>query len=167
MPLKLNIGLNRKVGDANYGSHGASVNLELEVESALASDSGKLQERIRQVFQLVRSSLDEELGTHSGTEPTPAGNGNGHAPTPTPKPNGNGNGSNGHSAPRNGSAKPRPATTSQVRAIRAIAERLNIDLDKLLRDDYRVGKAEELSIGDASALIDSLKRSDQTSGSYT
>ncbi|MCE9534144.1 MAG: hypothetical protein K8T89_23955, partial [Planctomycetes bacterium] len=69
MPLKLNIGLNRKVGDANYGSHGASVNLELEVESALASDPGKLQERIRQVFQLVRSSLDEELGTHSGTEP--------------------------------------------------------------------------------------------------
>ena len=37
--LKLNIGLSRKVGEANFGSRGASVNLELEVESGLVRDA--------------------------------------------------------------------------------------------------------------------------------
>src|SRR5271166_3460396 len=77
MPLKLNIGLTKKVGDSNFGSRGATVNVEVEVESALANDPAKLQERIRQVFNLVRSSVDEELnGSHGSTAPA-NGNGNG------------------------------------------------------------------------------------------
>jgi len=47
MPLKLNVGLSRKVGDTNYGSRGASVNVELELESSLVGEPAKLQERIR------------------------------------------------------------------------------------------------------------------------
>jgi hypothetical protein len=67
MPLKLNVGLSRKVGEANYGSRGASVNVEMELDSSVVAEPGKLQERIRQFFGVVRASLAEEL------------NGNGHA----------------------------------------------------------------------------------------
>ena len=59
--LKLNVGLSRKVGEPNYGSRGASVYLELEVESALAGDPDALRERVRRLFGLARASVDEEL----------------------------------------------------------------------------------------------------------
>ena len=36
--LKLNAGFSRKVGEANFSSRGASVNVELELESGLGSD---------------------------------------------------------------------------------------------------------------------------------
>src|SRR5438128_4895188 len=63
MPLRLNVGLSRKVGEANYGSRGANINIELEVDSALVGEPAKLQERIRQLFGLVRTSLAEELNS--------------------------------------------------------------------------------------------------------
>ncbi len=56
---------------------------------------------------------------------------------------------------------PRPATASQVKAIRAIASRRRIDLVGLLRDRFGLQTADELGIRDASNLIDELKSDDQ------
>lgn len=150
--LKLNVGLSRKVGEANYGSRGASVHLELEVESTLAADAKTLQERIRSLFRLARSAVDEEL--------------TGHASTGSPSANGP---SNGHpsSGSSNGATRPapRPATASQVRAIHAIAGRLSLDLTGELRSRYGVGYPEQLSITQASELIDALKAQPAGNGS--
>src|SRR5262245_16975493 len=77
MPLKLNVGASRKVTDNNYGSRGASVNLELEVDASLAAEPGKLQEEIRRLFGLVRASLAEELNGHGPADT------NGHTSTRT------------------------------------------------------------------------------------
>ena len=52
---------------------------------------------------------------------------------------------------------PRPATASQVKAIRAIAARRKIDLVGLLRDKFGLTTADELGIRQASNLIDELK----------
>ena len=49
MPLKLLIGSNRKTGLANYSSAGASLNLELEVDSALLGRPEELQEKIDEI----------------------------------------------------------------------------------------------------------------------
>jgi hypothetical protein len=149
--LKLNVGLTKKVGEPNFGSRGASINLEQELDSALIADPGKLKERIRQLFAVVRTSLTEEL------------NGNGHTAQPAvePKPassqNGNGTSQN---APRNGA---RSATQAQVKAIHAIARSRQINVAEFLHERFQVSRPEELSIKTASQAIDELK-ADQGEG---
>jgi len=64
--IKLNAGFSRKVGEANYSSRGASVNLELELESSMIADPDRMQDKIRALFKLARSAVDEEL--KNGTE---------------------------------------------------------------------------------------------------
>lgn len=138
--LKLNVGFNRKVGEANYGSRGASVNLELELDSGLVGDADRLKERIRQLFVLAKESVNEELsGPVSGRE-------NGHAKQP-----------NGRQRDAT-----RKATASQVRALHAIADRRGIELADKLRSGFGVDQPEALSITEASQLIDELKG--QTNG---
>lgn len=107
MPLKLNVGASKKVGEASYGSRGASINVEMELDSTLVSDPPKLQERIRQLFGLVRASLAEELNGNGNGSHSPS---NGAAPAAghEQRNGGNGNGSAQRSNP------PRPATQSQV-----------------------------------------------------
>jgi hypothetical protein len=60
---------------------------------------------------------------------------------------------------------PRPATASQVKAIRAIAARRKIDLVGLLRERFGLTTADELGIRQASNLIDELKGDSETSPS--
>jgi hypothetical protein len=150
MPMKLNVGLSRKVGEPNYGSRGASVNLELELDNSLVEQPERLRERIRQLYQLAKASVDEELNASS---PEPAnGASNGHS-FDRYRTNGNG-ASNGHSSNGHG---PRQATSSQVKAIHAIASRNRIDVGRLVQDRFNVQRPDDLSISDASTLIDELK----------
>ena len=51
MPTTLNVGLSKKVGEPDYGSRGASVNLETELDAGLVNDPDRLRDRIRQLFQ--------------------------------------------------------------------------------------------------------------------
>src|SRR2546421_4538850 len=85
MPLKLNVGLSRKVGQANYGSRGAVVNVELELEASLVDRPQELHGRIRQLFALARGAVDEELRPEAPqASATPSANGNGHPDAPPP-----------------------------------------------------------------------------------
>ena len=60
----------------------------------------------------------------------------------------------GHSG--NGNGNRRAATSSQVRALHAIATRQQFNLTELLRERFSLYRAEDLSITDASRLIDEL-----------
>lgn len=48
------------------------------------------------------------------------------------------------------------ATARRIRAIATIARRRDADLDCLLRDGYGVDRPEDLSLADASTLIDRM-----------
>lgn len=145
MPLKTNVGVNRKLADNNYGSRGASVNLEVELDSTLIQEPERFLDRIRQVFRLAQQAVDEELARQT----TPNGQPNGDAAATA---NGHAGNGNGH-RPSNG----RKATASQIRAIHAIINRQGLDLVETLRGRFGVQFTEDLSISQASRLIDDLK----------
>jgi hypothetical protein len=145
MPLKINVGISRKIGEENYGSKGANINIEMELDGSLANDPGKLQGRIRQMFDLVRESVGEEL---NGTGEASATAKESHTTT-------NGNGHNGSSSQPSKSA--RQATESQVKAIFAITKSKGLNLTTLLRQHFNVARPDDLSIKQASQFIDQLK----------
>lgn len=133
--IKLNCGVSRKVGEPNYGSRGATVNVELELESSAAQDAHVLHDRIRKLFAVARDAVAEELGLPSQTGSPATGS--------TPAANGNG-----------GSA--RPASEAQIRAINAICSRLG--MDPHAEAHRRLGRGiQDLTLPAASSLIDQLK----------
>jgi hypothetical protein len=62
MPLKLNVGIAKKVGLPSYGSLGASCYVECELDSALlTSDPERFHEHIRGAFAACSQAVHEEL----------------------------------------------------------------------------------------------------------
>ena len=131
--IKLNAGVSRKVGEPNYGSRGASVNVELELESAVVNDSEALHEKIRKLFALANRSVDEELSVSTSSG----------APSQTPT-----NGTNGSAS--------RPATDGQKRAVWALCNKLGLDQDEEARATFD-RPVSQLKLPEASQLIDRLK----------
>ena len=161
--LKLNVGWSRKLGEQKtFCSKGASVNLELELDSAIVGEPDRLQERIRQMFHLAKDSIDAQLN-----EPT--------APS-SPHSNNSNNSQSRHSAGQksgqrqaantNGrrTSSPPPATDSQVRALHAIANRQGLNLEAALRERFDVDRPEVLTIAEASEMIDEMKNLPATAG---
>ncbi|HVC96460.1 MAG TPA: hypothetical protein VND64_22435 [Pirellulales bacterium] len=62
MPLKLNVGLSKKVGLPDYSSIGASCHVELELNNGLLDGGrGGFQAEAQRAFAACRQAVDEEL----------------------------------------------------------------------------------------------------------
>jgi hypothetical protein len=161
MPLRLNVGLTRKVGLPEYSSVGASCHIEIELDSILVDQPEALRAKARGAYaayrQAVNDELDEQRAAIDSSECRCKSKGlqlNVHRAE-----------SNSvlvhSSAPvsRNGTAaRPsKPATPAQIRAIHAIAKRHAIDLPTWLGEQCGVKRAEALSAAEASRVIDALQ----------
>ena len=156
--LKLNAGLSRKIGQPDYGSRGAMVNVEIELPADVLKDPDRLRKQVRGCFETLRAAVDEELGVApvtNGRDPQEErwrptgdvrrnGDGNGYPP--------NGN-TNGYAADGRGGL---PCTEKQVRALHAFSRRAGVQLAAELRR-LGVTTAEELSRRQASEAIDRFK----------
>jgi hypothetical protein len=158
--MKLNVGVSRKVGLPDYGSVGASCNLELELESGLLErDLQAFHDQIRGAYMVAHQAVHDELsrlhalGTGSQDRAQNGGR-------PKPQRNGYDRSKGTFDGRRSSGERPRavkPATPNQIKAILAISRKQETDLAELLRHDYEAERPEELTIRQASELIDLLK----------
>jgi hypothetical protein len=127
----------------------------MEIEVSDADQPVVIRERIRTLYDLLSAAIDEQITSAGRHQPAPVPQAVNRLPAaqPTPPPNGgNGNG-NGNG---NGKRLAGKATQAQQRAVYAICKSLNLDMNAVLAD-YSVSDAADLTVKDASRLIDNLK----------
>jgi len=160
--LKLHAGVSKKVGLPGFSSASASCTIEAELDSTLLNDIEGFQIVVQRAYQSCEKAVEDQIArlTHDDQSDTsqlqevvevrtsPAISGASVNRLPA--------------AQFTNQPSPRPATASQVKAIRAIAARRKIDLVGLLRDRFGLTTADELGIRQASNLIDELKSDEPT-----
>ena len=165
--LKLHAGVSKKVGLPGFSSASASCTIEAELDSTLLQDHEGFQVVVQRAYQSCEKAVQDQIarltsdGTNNLNQPqeivevrtSPAIQGASVNRLPV--------------AQFSNQPSPRPATVSQVKAIRAIAARRKIDLVGLLRERFGLTTADELGIRQASNLIDELKSDEPTASPST
>jgi hypothetical protein len=112
VPLKLNVGVSRMVGLPDYGSVGASCNVEVELDSTLLErDLDAFHARVRGAYVAAHQAVQDELARLHAPVAEPQ-----DAPAAPPRPASNGqSGGNGHAnrTPAGRSRLRKPATENQ------------------------------------------------------
>jgi hypothetical protein len=166
--LKLHAGISRNVGLPNFPSASASCHIEAELDSALLGDAAGFQIVVQRAYQSCEQAVQDQIARLTcdpQSEP-----GQPHAQPREVVEVRTSPAMSGASVTRipatqfTNQPSPRPATASQVKAIRAIAARRKIDLVGLLRERFGLTTADALGIREASALIDELKSGEPTNG---
>jgi hypothetical protein len=71
MTIKINVGVNKKIGLSNYGSAGSHCNIEIEADNSILTDASQFMQRVQDAYEMARQSVEEELAHH---RPSSGGN---------------------------------------------------------------------------------------------
>ena len=182
--LKLHAGVSKKVGLPGFSSASASCTIEAELDGSLLHDREGFQTVVQRAYKSCEKAVEDQIarllvqGNRTPNSPVCVPDVSEH-PQTTNGPQTRSQSPSRASQPvtqevievrtspaisgtritttSNSLPSPRPATASQVKAIRAIAARRKIDLVGMLRERFGLTTADELGIRQASNLIDELK----------
>ncbi len=153
MPLKLNVGISKKVGQPDYGSLGASCHVEVELDSSLLfDDPDAFQERTTNAYAACRQAVEDELARQQSPNSQEPADGKTASRTPGGHSNGTSNGLNGNNTHR-ASQKQLDYVQQLAGQIRGLGVRRLEDLAERMFSKPLA----DLSSLDASGLIDALK----------
>jgi len=165
MPLKLSVGLSRKIGLPDYGSLCASCTTEFEVDLSLPQGNLEaFQNHVRHAYAACRQAVQDELAREQ--QAVTPGNSQEASQSPSeksarPSAGGNGNSPNGgtNGSSRNGQ-NGHGASEKQFEYLRQLARQISglgvRRLDALANRMFGKPLADLTSL-DASGLIDALK----------
>ena len=146
MAVKLSVGLQQKLGLPGYSSIGASCYVEFEVDSSMIeSNLDGFHSKVNGAFAACQQAVDEQLARQQG-KATLVND------SPRPQNSGHTNGQSGHQSHSR-------ATQNQLRTIFAMAKTKRLDPQKLVHERFDRYVPEDLTIKEASRLIDELKAS--------
>lgn len=142
MAVKLSVGLQKKLGLPGYSSVGASCHVEFEVDSSMIeSNLDGFHNKVNGAFVACQQAVDEQLARQQLTVPNV----------------------NGQSRPQlNGQSSSQShgrATQNQLRTIFAMARSKRLDPQNLVHERFDRYVPENMTIKEASRLIDELKGS--------
>jgi len=81
MSVKINVGVNKKIGLPDYGSAGSHCEIVLELDYGVMLNPDEFQKRVQDAYRLCRESVESELAVHRPGGTATQDN----RPTPPPK----------------------------------------------------------------------------------
>ena len=144
MGMKISVGLQKKVGQPNYGSLGASCHVEFEIDAAMIeSNLDGFHNKVNGAYLACRQAVNAQLRQQElgQSQAPPAEN---RKPLPE-----------NHSRPEPGRGG--TVTPNQLKAIYAIAKRLRLNPQQLVHERFDRYVPEDLTIREASQILDELK----------
>ena len=121
MAVRINVGVAKKIGQSNFGSAGATCNVEFELDGGFDNGSTeRFQDAVRRAYSACRDAVESELTAQEQSSNQELG---GQHQSPA---------TNRGANQSNAGTKIRAATTSQVRAIHAITNSSGVKLAALL-----------------------------------
>ena len=144
MGMKISVGLQKKVGQPNYGSLGASCHVEFEIDAAVIENNlDGFHNKVNGAYLACRQAVNAQLRQQElGQSQAPSAENRKQSQ----------NGSSRTETDRGGAVTP-----NQLRAIYAITKRLRLNPQQLVHERFDRYVPEDLTIREASQMLDELK----------
>ncbi len=146
MAMKISVGLQKKVGQPNFGSLGASCHVEFEIDPSLVENNiDGFHNKVNGAFLACRQAVNAQLRQQGSgaVEAATAIQKQLPARQPDRRPE----------SQRGGTVTP-----NQLKAIYGLARRNRLDPQKLVHERFDRYVPEDLTIREASELLDELKQ---------